>query len=136
MVPSSLFMLASSVCKPLQCLISALTQGGEGGHLFRLIVQWCCGEGGALQTNLTGVCGENSQCLGHTRFAPTHGVCAFPVYTAQAPSCSEGELSKAGPGLRAHPRSKPLRFGSWVPHKGTGSVRPVFCALPRSEQIW
>ena len=23
---------ASSVCKSLQCLISALTQGGEGGH--------------------------------------------------------------------------------------------------------
>ena len=51
-----------------------------------------------------------SQCLGHTRFAPTHGVCAFPVYTAQAPGCSAGELSKAGPGLRALPRSTPLRF--------------------------
>ena len=35
-VPSSLFILTSSVCKSLQCLISALTQGGEGGHLFRL----------------------------------------------------------------------------------------------------
>ena len=32
-----LFILASSVFKSLQCLISALTQGGEGGHLFRLI---------------------------------------------------------------------------------------------------
>ena len=32
MVPSIL----ASVCKSLQCLISALTQGGEGGHLFRL----------------------------------------------------------------------------------------------------
>ena len=32
----SLFILASSVCKSLQCLISALTQGGKGGHLFRL----------------------------------------------------------------------------------------------------
>ena len=31
----SLFILASSVCKPLQCLTSTLTQGGEGGHLFR-----------------------------------------------------------------------------------------------------
>ena len=37
------FILASSVCKSLQCLISALTQGGEGGHLFRLtcsVVLW------------------------------------------------------------------------------------------------
>ena len=30
----SLFVLASSVCKSLQCLISTLTQVGEGGHLF------------------------------------------------------------------------------------------------------
>ena len=38
-----LFILASSVCRSLQCLISALIQGGEGGHLFRLtcsVVLW------------------------------------------------------------------------------------------------
>ena len=74
------------------------------------LVQSCCGEGGTLQTNITGVCGECSQCLGHTGFAPAHGVFAFLVYTAQAPGCSAGELSKAGPGLCALPRSKPLRF--------------------------
>jgi len=41
-VPSSLFILAFSVCKSLQCLISTLTQGGEGGHLFIycVIVLW------------------------------------------------------------------------------------------------
>ena len=66
-----------------------------------LLVQSCCGEGGTLQTNITGVCGECSQCLGHTGFAPTHGVCAFPVYTSQALGCSAGELSEVGPGLRA-----------------------------------
>ena len=74
------------------------------------LVQLCCGEGGTLQTNITGVCGQCSQCLGHTGFAPTHSVCAFPVYTAQAPGCSAGKLSKAGPGLCAFPRSKLLRF--------------------------
>ena len=42
------------------------------------LVQLHCGEGGTLQTNNTGMC---SQCLGHTGFAPAHGVCAFPVYT-------------------------------------------------------
>ena len=31
-----LVILPSSVCKSLQCLISALTQGGEGSRLFRL----------------------------------------------------------------------------------------------------
>ena len=74
------------------------------------LVQSCCGEGGTLQTNITGVCGECSQCLGHTGFAPAHGVFAFLVYTAQAPGCSAGELSKEGPGLCACPRSKPFRF--------------------------
>ena len=75
------------------------------------LVQLCCGEEGKLQTNITGVCGECicSQCLGHTGFDPAHGVCAFPVYNAQAPVCSAGELSKAGHGLHACPRSK-FRF--------------------------
>ena len=76
----------------------------------RSLVQSCCGEGGTLQTNITGMCGECSQCLGCTGFAPTHGVCAFPDYTAQSPGCSAGELSEVGPGLHALPRSKPLRF--------------------------
>ena len=67
-------------------------------------------EGHCILTNTTGVCRERSQCLGHTGFAPAHPVCVFPVYTAQAPGCSAGELSKAGPGLSALPRSKPLRF--------------------------
>ena len=42
-VPSSLFILAFSVFKSLQCLISTLTQGDEGANLFRLtcsIVLW------------------------------------------------------------------------------------------------
>ena len=74
------------------------------------LVQLCCGEGGTLQTNITGVCGECLQRLGHTGFATIHSACAFLVYTAQAPGCSAGELSKAGPGLHALPRSKPFRF--------------------------
>ena len=40
---SHFFILAPSVCKSVQALISILTQGGEGGHLFRLtfsIVLW------------------------------------------------------------------------------------------------
>ena len=56
-----------------------------------------------------GMCGECLQCLGHTEFAPSHSVCAFPVYTAQAPGCSARELSKVGPRLRALPRSTLLR---------------------------
>ena len=36
------------------------------------LVQSCYGEGGTLQTNITGVCGECFQCLNHTGFAPAH----------------------------------------------------------------
>ena len=99
------------------------------------LAQLCCGEGGALQANLTGVCGERSQYLSHTGLAPAHGACAFPIYTAQAPDCSAGELSKVGPGLHALPRSKLLRFRFSGIHKGADSVGPAFCALPRSEQL-
>ena len=74
------------------------------------LVQSCCGEGRTLQTNITGVCGECSQCLGHTGFASAHSVCAFPVYIAQDPGCSAGGLTKARPGLSAFPRSKALKF--------------------------
>ena len=48
--------------------------------------------------------------MDNTEFAPAHGACAFPVYTAQAPGCSAGELSEAGPGFHALPRSKLLRL--------------------------
>ena len=74
------------------------------------LVQLCFGEGGTLQTNITGVCGECLQCLGRIEIDPAHGVCDFMVYTSQALGCSAGELSQADPGLRALPRSKSLRF--------------------------
>ena len=89
------------------------------------LVQLCCGEGGTLQTNITGMC---LQCLGHTGFAPTHGVCAFTVYSAQAPGCSAGELSKVGPGLHALPRSKSLRFRfSGIPQRHRFGWACVLC---------
>ena len=63
-----------------------------------------------MQTNITGVCGDCSQYMDHTGFAPAHDVCAFLVYTAQAQSYSAWELSKAGPGFCTLPRSELLRF--------------------------
>ena len=105
-----MFILASSVCKSLQCLTSALTQGGEGGHLFRLtcsVVLW----GGSSTANQCHwrVWGALAVSQPHW-VCPAHDVCAFLVYTAQAPGCSAGDLSKAGPGLRVLPRSMLLRF--------------------------
>ena len=81
------------------------------------LVQSCCGEGGALQTNVTGMCGEHSQCSGHTGFAPAHG--GFPIYIAQAPGCSiwSGPCAARG--------SSPPVF-----HKTADSTVPAFCAFP------
>ena len=105
-----LFILASSVFRSLQCLISTLTQGGEGGHLFRLtcsVVVWGREE---HCKQISVMCVGSVHSLGHTGFAPAHGMCAFLVYTAQVPGCSAGVFSQVGPGLHALPRSKPLRF--------------------------
>ena len=101
---------------------------GKGGHLFRLTCSVVLWWGGTLQTNIPGVCGECLQCLHHTGFASAHGVCAFLVYTAQAPGCSVAELSKAGPGLHALSRSKLLRFRfSCTPQRHRLSWVCVFC---------
>ena len=94
----------------------------------------CCGEWGTLQTNITVMCRECSQCLGHTGFALAHGVCAFAVYTAQAPGFSAGELRRALGGVH-FPGISHSGSGSWVLHKGGGSVGPVFSAFPRSKQL-
>ena len=92
------------------------------------LVQLCCGEGGTLQTNITGMCGECSQCLGHTEFAPAQGACAFPVYISQALGCSAQELSEVDPELRALPRYKPLRFRfSGTPQRHRLSWACVLC---------
>ena len=58
-------------------------------------------------------------------------VCVSRVYTAQAPGCSAGALSKAGLVFHVLPRSKLLRFS--VLHKGTDLVGSAFCALPRCD---
>ena len=99
------------------------------------LVQLCCGEGGTLQTTITGMCGECSQCLGHTGFAPAHGVCAFPVSTAQALGCSGGNYLRLALGCMHFPGLSHSGSGTRVLHKGTDSVGPEFCALPRSEQL-
>ena len=92
------------------------------------LVQLCYGEGGTLQINITGVCGECSQCMDHTGFVPAHGMCACPVYTAQAPGCSAEELSKVGSGFCVLARSKMLRFWfSGTPQRHRLSWTCVLC---------
>ena len=102
-----LFILASSVCWSLQCLISALTEGGSGGHFFRLtcsVVLW----GGRNAANI----------LHWSVFAVSwpHWVCphsrhvCFPSLHCLGSRLLCRGLLDPGPGLHALPRSKPLRF--------------------------
>ena len=108
---SPFFILASSVCKSLQCLISALTQGGEGGHLFRFIcsvVLW-----GGSNT-------ANKYCWhvwGVLTVGGPHWVChsprqhVLPRFTLlRFPGCSARALPQVGPVSHAVSRTKPLRF--------------------------
>ena len=87
------------------------------------LVQLCYGERGTLQTNITGVCGECSQCMDHTGFAPAHGTCALLVYSAQVLGCSAGELCKVGLGFVNFP-------GSCILHKTQTQLGLGFVPFP------
>ena len=103
MVPSVL----ASVCWSLQCLIFFLTLGGGGGHFFRLtcsVVLW----GGRDAANkqhwhVLAVSQPHWACPSSWRMCPPCPHCSGSRLLRQ-------ELSEAGPGLHAPPRSKPLRF--------------------------
>ena len=73
-----------------------------------------------------GRCRQISLCVGSTPHVPATlglplltGVCAFPVYTAQAPGCSiwSGPCVECGSSFR-------------VLHQSADSVVPAFCAFP------
>ena len=83
-------------------------------------VHLCCGEGGTLQTDFTGICGECSQCKDHTGFAKAQGgMCFLGLHcSGSREELSAGVLSKAGLPFWALHRSKPLRvLGTPEGHK-------------------
>ena len=82
-------------------------------------------------------CVGSARSVSATLGLPLLTVCAFLVYTAQAPACSAGELSQVGPGLCALPRSKPLRFRfSGTPQRHRLSWACVLCpSQVRAAQV-
>ena len=115
-----MFILASSVCKSFQCIICTLRVTYLGS-----LVQLCCGEGVALQTNVTGVCGERLKCLSHTGFAPLT-VCVLSWSTLlRLQIARQGYCLRRARGCVYFPRLCCSGSGSWVLHKGwAGVLRP------------
>ena len=58
-----------------------------------------------------------------------------PAHTAQALGCSAGNRPRLALGCMHLPGLNRSGSGTWVVLRGSGSVGPVFCALPRSEQL-
>ena len=128
-----LFILAS-VCWSLQCLISTLTPGGNGGHLFRLtcsVVLW----------GLRDTANKYHWCVwGVLAIYGPHWVCPSSRWCV----LSGSTLLRLQGALQGNCPKRTLPFvhflglscsSSWVPHKGTDSVRFVFCTFPRSKQL-
>ena len=84
-----------------------------------LLVQFSPATGRVGRCRQISLCGEHSQCSSHTGFALYRGVCAFPVYTAQALGCSiwSGPCVECGSSF-------------WVLHKSADSIAPAFCVFP------
>ena len=108
MVPSSLFILASCVCKSLQCLISTLIQGAKVVTYFSSLVQLCRGEGGTLQISLS--CVGSACSVWTTLVLPQPKAACFPgLHCSGSRVLCKGTVP-SGPVFPAFPRSKPLRF--------------------------
>ena len=132
MVPSEAvpFVYLASVCWSLQCLISALTQAGGGGLLFRLLVPWRCGEGLTLlspsaaqapgRSIWSGPCvayGSSFQVLHKSADSVVPPFCAFP---SQSGPGSQGLDQRTLPGFDAPfplrgPRLSFCTRPGWVP---------------------
>ena len=130
-----LFILASSVCRSLPCLISVLTQEGEGGHLFRLLLSRAARrEESCRQTSLA--------CVGSARSAwatlglPLLTVCGLSRSTPlRLQVALQGNSLKQALGCMHFPGLSHSCSGSQILHKGTDSVGSAFFALLRSKQL-
>ena len=100
------FVYLASVCWSLQCLISAVTQAGGGGLLFRVLVLSRCREGPrcfplcAAQAPGCSVwrgpcvaCGSSFRVFHKSTDSVASAFCAFPARAAQAARSLTGALS-------------------------------------------
>ena len=132
-----LFILDSSVCKSLQCLISTLTHGGGGGHLFKLTCSVVL-LGGRNPANKYHWCVWAVLAVSgpHWVYPRSLTACVFPRSTLlRLQIALQGNCLKWALGCMHFPGLSCSGTGSRVLHKGTDSIGSVFCVLPRSVQL-
>ena len=91
-------------------LISALTQLGGGGLLFRFTCSVALRGGRGAADKSIGVCREHSQCSGHTGFAPAHRCVLSRLH------CSGSQMLYMEWALCC------VQFSFWVFHKRVDSL--------------
>ena len=84
---------------------------------------------------MEGHCKQITLACARSGFAPAHGVCAFPVYTAQTLGCSARNCLKPALGCMHFPGHNCSVSDTRVVLRGADLVVPAFCALLRSEQL-
>ena len=113
----------ASLCQSLQCLISALTQAGGGGLLFRFACSVALWGGRGTAGRYPCVWVALTVFQPHW-VCPRSWVCDVLVYTVQAPGCSiwSGPCIACGSSFR-------------VFHKSTDFGSACILCLPRQEQL-
>ena len=130
-----MFISASSVCKSLQSLISALTQRAKVVIYLGSLVQPAVGrEEHCKHTSLA--CVESAYTVWATPGLPLLTACVLSRSTLlRLQVALQGNCPKQTLGCMNFPGLSGSGSGSRALHKGTDSVGPAFCALPRSEQL-
>ena len=133
-----LFILASSVCWSLQCVISALTQGAWWWSFFSgLLVLVLWGGRNILNKHHWRVWGVLTVIQPHWVSRHSQRVC-FPSLHCSDSRLLCWELSDVGPGLHALPRFNQLRFRiSGTPQRGRLGWACVLhpCQVPATQVI-
>ena len=128
-----LFILTSSVCWSLQRPISALTQGARWWSRFLRL---------ACSVVLWG--GRDTAKKSHWRaltviqphwVCPAHGVCAFPIYTAQTLGCSARNCLMRALVYMHFPGLSCSGSGSWVQRCRLGWACVLHLSQVRAAQV-
>ena len=98
------------------------------------LVQLCCGEEHCKQISLA--CVGSAHSVWDTLGLPLLTVCVLSLSTLlRLQVALQGNCLKQALGCVHFPGLSHSGSCFWVLHKGIDTVGPVFCALPRSEQL-